>query len=1147
MSSASPDWLVLRALTDLRQERLAPLQRFTTIKNGCFGKGEGVGAQLTKSGRPPQLIWVLILVPICILGVRWYLAEPARENLPDFGALQNANRTSQPEVSGASLIEEFEVSNSASVARLRGNLSIEGVVWSPGGTPAPGAQVKLFQSHLPTSFVRGEAIRFDRILPSDKVNQALSHSMENLEDLWDSRARNSLSLVGETSTDASGLFTFDRLPPGNYVVAGQLLDTLFTPTKKIVSLLEETVHVEVSLIEGRRLSGRVVDSQGLPVGSARISLLGDVASVPGVRQGDSKLFVEDFLLSFLNRFIATGITDSEGAFEFNGLVPCDYRVYVDSPPWALVEERITAEDQQECTIVLELGGTLTGEVVDRSGRPIPDMAINVTNENAIQNAIFVSRYTVVIGEDGAFHFEGLPPASYRLEVKGEGWRSKVIPGLYFAPGDVQDLQVTIDQGARVQGVVFDPTGFPVGGLEIEARKRPEQRISVPFFAETDEDGRFSFSTLEEGSYQLIVNGPGWFTKRVEVQTGQESLEIVMSPGPRVYGRVVDQRGEGIAEVRLILDTNLGEQSRYETDEQGNFSFLINAHEKFDLLLIASGYGDARVEVPWVGGDLGTVVLGNEIHIEGVVRGPNGEPVARARVTAITELEREDRKRPSFSPVGVVAWTDLDGRFSLEVTEPYGKYFLSANSSHFARSEEHSFNLTGSSIDGAEIYLDWGSSLFGQILGQGGGSLSRASFVLTRSGDDPSGSRSSRTIHTRSDGTYSISELAPGNYFASAVAPGYVMSPYRELEVLVDQNLRFDVTLEPETLLKGLVTDDSGFPIPGAQIVVRDKNNSQAMAYSDPDGNFVVRGFGLGHVRLTAEAPGYLLHQNRHEIVRDGFLRIALNKFYELEGVVLDQDTGEAIRSARIRATAPEEEGVAGYRRSVRSDKTGKFRLRLVEGDYSLQVTAEKFMPLIVDDIEVPPKRSDAFLEVLLRAGGRVRGNIYDEFGHPLEGVLVRAYRPSVVHTAGESSRRRRGMSLAEDRSNEDGSFQLWALPDGEYEIYILSSEHVPRVEEVTVSVDMIEPMISVGLQRGAVLEGRVYSSDGTLQSSGFLLLRGPVRKRFNLREEGIYRFAGLPVGTYTVEYRGRGGDRSSDSYAQVQLGPKEQRTIDLRP
>jgi len=1137
--------------SSIGQLRLAPLQRFTTIKNQCCGKEQGVRSQFENRGRSFQLIWVVLLVSTCILGVRWYLAESVPNNvsetLPELGAVSSAEKPPHPEMSGDSALEEIEGSISASVALLSGHSSIEGVVWAPDGMPASGAQVKLFQSRLPASLVRGEAIHLDRILPDDKIVQALSNLTNELEHPWGFRVKNSLSLVGETSTDASGLFAFDQLPPGEYVVVGQLLESLFTPTKKVIFLEEESVRVEVSLIEGKKLRGRVLDSRGLPVESAHIALLGDVASIQGIRQGDSKLFVEDFLLAFLNRFIATGITDSEGVFEFNGFVPCDYRIYVDSPPWARAEERIAAEDQQECTIVLELGGSLRGQVVDRSGSPIPGMAMRVSNESAIRNAIFESFSRVVSGEDGSFQFEGLPPASYRLEAKKDGWCSKVIPGLYFSPGDVRDLEITVDRGARIQGVVLDPAGLPVSGLDIEARRRPEQRISIPALTETDEEGGFLFNTLETGLYQLRVSGLGWLTNRIEVQSGEESLEITISPGPLVFGRVVNQRGEGIGEVRLIPETGWGERNRYQTDKQGEFSFLTSTKRKFDLVLIASGYGDALVEVPRDGGDLGTVILGDEICIQGIVRGPKGNPVPRARVTAVTELERNSRRRRSSSPVGVTAWTEIDGQFSIEVLEPYGTYFLTANSSHFAMSEEHIFTLNGNSIGDAEISLAWGSSLYGQILGQDGGSLPRASVVLKRLGDNSSGSSTSKTIHTRSDGTYSISELAPGNYFAGAAAPGYVMSASSELQLLVDQKLRFDVTLEPEILLSGLVTDDSGIPIAGANIMVRDNTNSRIFAHSDPDGVFTVSGLGPGDVRLTAEAPGFLRHDSRFEIEREDFLSIVLQRAYELEGVVIDHGTGEPIRSARIRATSRESGESRRVSPQVRSDETGRFLLRLRAGDYSLRVTAEKFMPLIVEEIPVPPKPSDAFLEVLLRAGGRVRGNIYDEFGHSIEGVLIRAFRLSDIQPTGESTRRRRGRPVAQDRSNEDGSYQVWGLPDGEYEIHYSTSEHLPRVEAVTVSVDMIEPIISVGLQRGAALEGRVYSSDGTLRSSGFLLLRGPVRKRFNLREEGHYRFAGLPSGTYTVEYRGRGGDRSSDSSAQVELGPQEQRTIDLRP
>src|ERR1017187_4260785 len=109
----------------------------------------------------------------------------------------------------------------------------------------------------------------------------------------------------------------------------------------------------------------------------------------------------------------------------------------------------------------------------------------------------------------------------------------------------------------VEGSVFDAaTGTGVGGVKVELLKG-----ATPFYeTTTDGGGRFRFDNVREGEYAARYQSPDyWLTagpsdyRVFGVSAGSPvKLEARLMPWSRISGRVVDGRGNGVANARLEL-------------------------------------------------------------------------------------------------------------------------------------------------------------------------------------------------------------------------------------------------------------------------------------------------------------------------------------------------------------------------------------------------------------------------------------------------------------------------------------------------------------------------------------------------------------------------------------------------------------------
>lgn len=140
---------------------------------------------------------------------------------------------------------------------------------------------------------------------------------------------------------------------------------------------------------------------------------------------------------------------------------------------------------------------------------------------------------------------------------------------------------------RISGVVVDAvTGAAVAGAELTAAGDVELKATA------DKEGRFVFEGVEEGKYPLYATAPGYVTHGynqhgsfftgIAVGSGIDSENLVfkMHRQAVIYGRVTDERGDGVRQATVWLFSEglqFGKQGVHmstlmQTNDEGAYRF-----------------------------------------------------------------------------------------------------------------------------------------------------------------------------------------------------------------------------------------------------------------------------------------------------------------------------------------------------------------------------------------------------------------------------------------------------------------------------------------------------------------------------------------------------------------------------------------------
>lgn len=271
------------------------------------------------------------------------------------------------------------------------------------------------------------------------------------------------------------------------------------------------------------------------------------------------------------------------------------------------------------------GATLTGRVLDASGKPVADRCPQV----------YLGRTTTYLptaggcsAADGMYTVTGVPPTKVTLDVPG-GWNNdtwaahgatqrhaRLIPLVAGQTTTIADIRLIA--GREATGRVTDAQGHPLEGIVVGPYYTPRAGGAEGNHAITDADGYYELTNLTDSSTSLVawdLQGrwaPVWTggsptadgaTTIALPKHGAAQADFTMKPAGTITGTVVDADGKPVTE-QFDVSVYSGSSTAVQYGAGGWYDgtgggFTVTGMPQAPLLLLFNDYETG--ESFWYGG------------------------------------------------------------------------------------------------------------------------------------------------------------------------------------------------------------------------------------------------------------------------------------------------------------------------------------------------------------------------------------------------------------------------------------------------------------------------------------------------------------------------------------------------------------------
>ncbi|MEE2857684.1 MAG: carboxypeptidase regulatory-like domain-containing protein [Planctomycetota bacterium] len=1003
-----------------------------------------------------------------------------------------------------------------------------GIISAPEGGVAPLAEVSIYRVRFPDRFIDRGGVSLFEVIDWDEV-RSVGSRLTRLP--LRNELGNSLQRVSETLADDRGRYQFHGLDAGSYLVAASAAGSLLTPAQQLIELADSVKRQDLMLLPGASLTVRTRSASGVEA-ECRVIVRGTMVDSSA---GNETWYLsrEELLLYMLNPPMLEGKTDADGVVQFDHLPPLEYTVYAQKPPLAQASKRLNLIDAREITLELVPGALIDGMVFTVDGTAVEGSIVKLVESGRNRWGEVPRPLPETISDAaGRFLLQGVPPGSFEIVTEAKGFIEGRVTGIEVESDETIPVEVVLEQGAVIRGIVRDGAGAPLPGIDVAAETtarggRPATKVV------TDEAGQFNIDTLTPGEYRLTCSGSGWRRSRERVETGPELVEVTLDEAPVLTGRVIQPGGEPISRALVQIDQNWGGGDSTSSDSEGRFRLVLEVGGD-RIVVTARGFARFSQDILDEGGDLGDLVLSPAELVEGLVLSPDGSPLSGARVTASEQVEGSRRQRRASS----TAWSDVNGSFKLELPQPDRRWGIKGSFPLLLESDVLTVEPRGNNVTGVQLVLRWGAEVSGTVVGEGVAVVG-ASVTLSY-GRSRNRNRSARTDEA---GQFMIRGLEAGTFSLRASAEGFGDARIDQIVLAPDEQRRVEIQLRREAELTGIVIDHFGAPMASVRVSVSDSSGAWRRSNTADDGRFSIDQLAPGLVNIRAEATGFMRSTLSDIDPALGPIEIVMDRSYELRGFVVDAETGDPISRARVSA---QREGTRGS--WDRASREGLFRIDgLRAGQYRVSASADGFISASFN-IEVPGNDPEELIVIELEPGGRIIVDVVDLAGASVEGASLRAYRLEDDAVGGsEASSRSSSRSDARASTDVGGRGTLVGLIDGFYRVSIDHAMYIPTQSVAILKKIEGSARVRVVLERGASIRGQVRDASGNLVRNGRIVARGPVRRSGSVDDSGNYSIAGLVEGSYEVAFDDRRYDLDPAPRGQIEVSGTEQRILDLRP
>ncbi len=736
-------------------------------------------------------------------------------------------------------------------------------------------------------------------------------------------------------TDSAGRFSIAGLPPGECEVEVRAPGFPAARSERLEGEPGAVLEITVTLRAGAALDLRVTDPSGYPLSGATV----DLYRSAGTSGGPSMA-------------IAMGHREARGDPELTAFTDEEGLGHLASVPVGAVRLRLSRPGSVSRTIdtievpaegidigdqVLEPGVTLTGTTLGPDGEPVGEAEVAL--ERNPQVPLF--RVEVTSDEDGRFSIPDLDPSGgVYLQARAEGLVPEAPLKVELPPEG--EIEVAMAEERILEGLVLDArSDSPVEGASVSLGFQRE--TSIPGVgnygrfsmgvgnSQTDASGRFLFDGLWDGEFEIYAHAEGMRRVQQKVMIGAadpEPVVIRLEPGLELRGRVETADGEPAVGVVVTASpasrsrrSGMTDSSRTQSDADGRFHF--DALGPGTQRVWARSEEGQSAQTTAEAGQPDEVVLrlprGGAIR--GTVSGPDGSPLAGARVSAYG----------SGVSQSVSDETGADGRFGLTDVGP-GSWTVWASAEGLARASEDVEVPEGETVT-VDLRLERGATVTGEILGLSASELESCMVRVDgggRAGPTP-------------DGAFRIAGVPSGE--RQVVAIEMTTRRSRSVGVFVPEtgeSERVVIDFAAGLTVYGRVLRGST-GVPGLTVSVHGvATAASGETVSGPDGGWRVEGLEPGEYQIAA-------HSRSGEVLAGDHVLLEVDTELDLfvssgsvTGRVLEADTERPIEGAAVAVTGS---SIPPVQRTTTSDAAGAFEVSdLGDGEYTVLAEARGRTP-----------------------------------------------------------------------------------------------------------------------------------------------------------------------------------------------------------
>jgi protocatechuate 3,4-dioxygenase beta subunit len=901
-------------------------------------------------------------------------------------------------------------------------LTLAGVVRGPDGAPLVGASVMLASTEQ-QSLVSVHCGHCNELMLSCRARE----TAVTVGQLLDGHQGEQVA-AATTTSDAQGRFRFERLAGISFTVWGKAAGHGLGVKERAAP----GDPVELFLPALRSLSGRLRDENGQPVA-------GTVRAV-------SRRLAE---------FVTTQ-ADPEGRFSFDALGEGPFYVHAVAPGFLPAFRAEVQAGPDPVALTLVKPRTLEVRLVTADQKPIAGV-VRLTGDHLAKEQP---------AKDGLAIVSNLSP--------GQLMASAVAGELSAAPQAVtlnaQTTRVTLvlEKGGRLAITVLDEQEQPVPDPTVELLTTSGEPIGKRKL----QTGELAvLGPVATGDYLVRAQADGFAAATVpaRVTQGESKLDVTLTKGTLIAGRVIDEYGRAAPGVSVLISP-LGESAISGPD--GRFRATVPSPGLYTLQAHHSDWGGGEQKVSAPKEDI-------ELQLE---------PRAGCEITVMQAGRRiEGASVVMFTSDGNFRSDRVSGADGVVLMRgmPPNGYTVVATHPDFLPSDRQQVRVEEGQLLKVTAELKPGANVVGQVVDTLGTPVSGVSVAVVPRGTEP--------VITDGAGNFSLGPLRPNGVYGVRVSQRGFDQLDRVSATAGGPPVKVTVSRQP--VFRGRVLG-AGVPlkrfrVDGHEISSSDGTFELPLPASDE------------RVILTIESAGFEpLITDRPKTPDLG--DFDLKRTPQVTGVVRD-DGGGPVADAVVSCDSCEQ--------SVMTGPDGRFSLAKPPYQHEFHLVAKKGRRTATKTVVGDAAQG---LELVLRPGVTLRGTAWTAEGVPARGVEI-----SGVHTD-----RSEPVSVVTDA---EGNYSLELAP-GSYRFVIASPNgHAIATDPPATIVDVTGPTrLDFGPAPGT---GRVTVRVRPEPGNALWLVRGDVRSVGNPPMELVrsawaqlvfqplterVTLTGIPPGRYTL-------------------------------